>query len=189
MGQLGSINTVMTVFASTLFVYGEDGAWSLGMMMTASGIGAVLGPVLANRFTPEAEWPLRRSIGVGFTAAVLGWLLMGQSGLFVVVLAGIMLRSMGTSTNWTYSSVLLQMSVPDRVLGRVFALDEAIRTLIASIGILLTGYALDALAMPVQTLASWFGVVNIIPLLLWLWFLRRQNEAVVDVANTVPAMS
>ncbi|MBV7338622.1 MFS transporter [Chloroflexi bacterium TSY] len=179
LGSIGSVDIIMAAFASTLFIYGDGGALGLGMMMTASGIGAVLGPLIANRFTPETEQALRRGIGLGFAAVVLGWIFMGQSGVFVLVLAAILLRSMGTSTNWTYSSVLLQMTVPNHVLGRVIALDEAIRTLTASISILLTGYAIDSLGVPVQTLTWWLGGVSLVPLGFWMWTLYKESRAII----------
>ena len=169
LGSIGSTDVIMTALASLLFAFGDGGAGALGMMMTAAGIGAVLGPLITNQFTPETNAALRRSIVIGFAAIAAGWMIVGQSGLFWLVLLGFLLRGMGGSTNWTYSSVLLQMNVPDRVLGRVFALDEMVRTLTASVGIWLAGYAIDSLGLTAQSLASWYGVVTLLPLVIWWW--------------------
>ncbi len=167
LGSIGSTDLVMTALASTLFLYGDGGAGSLGMMMTAAGVGAVAGPLITNLFTPETNTALKRSIVIGFAALAIGWVLVGQFASFWIVLLGLMLRGMGGSTNWTYSSVLLQMNVPDHMLGRLFALDEMVRTLMASLGILLAGFAIDSLGLTAQSLASWYGVVTLLPLAIW----------------------
>jgi hypothetical protein len=44
-------------------------------------------------------------------------------------MAAMLLRQMSGSTNWTYSNVMLQLRLPDRFLGRVFALVFALFTL------------------------------------------------------------
>lgn len=177
LGSIGSTDVVMTALASTVFLYGDGGAGALGMMMTAAGVGAVLGPLITNRFTPETNCALRRSITIGFAAVAVGWMFIGQFDLFWVVLLGILLRAMGASTNWTYSSVLLQMNVPDHVLGRVFALDEMIRTLTASVAIWLAGYAIDSLGFTAQSLATWYGWLALIPVILWWWFAGRDRQS------------
>ncbi|MEM7128848.1 MAG: MFS transporter [Chloroflexota bacterium] len=176
LGSIGSTDVIMTALASSLFIFGVGGAGALGMMMTAAGIGAVLGPLIANRFTPETNTALQRSIVIGFAASAVGWIVVGQVGFFWLVLFGFLLRGMGSSTNWTYSSVLLQMNVPDHMLGRVFALDEMIRTLTASVAIWLAGYAMDSLDMTAQSLASFYGLATILPMIIWGWHAWYINQ-------------
>lgn len=175
MGHIGSLDVVMTTLAATLFVYGKDGAWSLGIMMTAAGFGAVAGPLLMNLVTTESDGALRRAIGHGFAALAVGWLIVGLSPVFGGVLLGIVLRAMGGSVNWTYSSALLQMNVPDRLLGRVFALDEMLRTLIASLGIWLAGIMMDTGGISIQSLASWYGWITMLIVIGWWWMLLRTE--------------
>ncbi len=79
-----------------------------------------------------------------------------------------LIRLMGTSINWTYSTVLIQTEVPDRFLGRVFALDLGLFTLATSIATYLTGYTLDqANASICMVLASIWLLGSLLPIILW----------------------
>jgi MFS family permease len=50
-GSLGNVDALMIVYATTIFVMGEDDTTTpLSIMYAAFGIGAVLGPILLNRF-------------------------------------------------------------------------------------------------------------------------------------------
>src|SRR5206468_717507 len=54
----------------------------------------------------------------------------------------------GGSILWVFSTVLLQMEVPDEFRGRVFAAELALVTLTSSLSSYLTGYYLDAGTSP-----------------------------------------
>ena len=46
-GQIGSGDILMVVFAERYFIYGEQGATSLGIMFAAAGLGSIIGPLVA----------------------------------------------------------------------------------------------------------------------------------------------
>ncbi|MBI3760291.1 MAG: hypothetical protein HY260_00300 [Chloroflexi bacterium] len=48
MGQIGGVDVLAAVFAERLFRYGQGGATTLGLMLSAFGVGAVLGPIVGN---------------------------------------------------------------------------------------------------------------------------------------------
>ena len=54
---------------------------------------------------------------------------------------------------WVFSTVLLQMEVPDQFRGRVFAAELALVTLTSSISSYATGYALDGLGWSPRALS------------------------------------
>ncbi len=62
-----------------------------------------------------------------------------------VAAVALVLRGMGGSSNWTFSNVILQKTVPDAVKGRVFALDLAVLRLVAAGASLLWGAVADRL--------------------------------------------
>jgi Na+/melibiose symporter-like transporter len=74
---------------------------------------------------------------------------------------------MGGSINWTYSSALLQMKVPDRFLGRVFALDFAFFTLAMSLSVWFSGWVLDTYSLDPQQLVLIFAGASVLPLFIW----------------------
>jgi MFS family permease len=93
---------------------------------------------------------------------------------------GAVLRGVGGSINWTYSSVLIQMKVPDRYLGRVFGLDFAIFTLALSAATLLAGFCLDTLHIPPRTMVLYVSAGSLIPMMVWILAVRWQHPPAVQ---------
>lgn len=176
LGQIGSVDVMVAVYAERVFVVGENGATTLGILFAATGVGAVTGPLLAGWLTDGSERSLTHWITIGFVQIVLGWLLLGLAPSLAVAALGLLLRGMGGSINWTYSSVLLQMKVPDQFLGRVFGLDFTIFMLTLSLMVWLSGLILDQTSITPRALGVYIGLASIIPLSLWLGALRWQRE-------------
>ena len=84
---------------------------------------------------------------------------------------------------WVFSTVLLQMEVPDRFRGRVFSVELALVTLFSSISSYWTGHQLDTGWSP-RTMAFALGAMFCIPGTLWFIIESRWKEA--DVV-AVPA--
>ncbi|HLF24736.1 MAG TPA: MFS transporter [Anaerolineae bacterium] len=175
LGQVGSVDIMIAVYAERIFRQGQDGALTLGLMFTAFGVGAVVGPFIANALTDRTARALQHAITAGFVLIPLGWWLLGVSPALELALIGVLLRGMGGSINWTYSEVLLQMTVPDRFLGRVFALDFGIFTLAVSASVWLTGFALDQLALDPRALTVLLAVGSLVPLVAWAAAIRRPG--------------
>jgi len=176
LGQVGSIDIITALYARSVFRVGQDGATALGLMFTAFGVGAVAGPLIANRLGDSSVIWLRRAILGGFLCMPIAWLIVGTAPSLSIVLIGCILRGMGGSINWTYSDVLLQMTVPNQLLGRVFAFDFAIFTLAASISLWLTGYINDAFQMAPRTIVLILALGSIVPFMLWGFALRWQTR-------------
>ncbi|MEJ2758489.1 MAG: MFS transporter [Anaerolineales bacterium] len=162
-GQIGSSDILIAVFAEQYFPYGQEGALSLGVMFGAAGLGALIGPLIANRYTKGDN--------------------LWSPNLWVVSL-GIMVRLMGSSINWTYSNVLIQTEVPDRYLGRVFALDLGMFTLASSTSIFLTGYLLDAFPLTPRNLGLFFALAGLFPALYWVFYQARASRQAAQAEQT-----
>jgi hypothetical protein len=90
---------------------------------------------------------------------------------------------MGGSVNWTYSSVIIQKSVPDEFLGRMFALDMAGFQLVTTLSIFVTGQVIDLIGDEnVRQVVTGLSFVSLVPLILWSlavrWLERRENTPV-----------
>jgi len=72
--------------------------------------------------------------------------------------------------------VLLQMSVPNRFLGRVFAFDIAIFTLAVSISLWLTGFVTDQFHLNPRTIVLLLALGSLAPLGVWSAALRWQSR-------------
>jgi MFS family permease len=111
----------------------------------------------------------------------IAWLIVGIAPSLPIVLLGCVLRGIGGSINWTYSEVLLQMSVPDQLLGRVFAFDFAVFTLAVSISLWLTGFITDEFHLAPRTIVLILAAGSLGPLAVWSYALRlKLNPAEVS---------
>ena len=177
LGQVGSFDIISALYAERVFREGQEGATTLGLMFTAFGVGAVIGPLIANRLGDSSVTWLRRAILGGFVCMPLAWLIVGVAPSLPIALLGCILRGIGGSVNWTYSDVLLQMSVPDHLLGRVFAFDFAIFTLAVSISLWLTGFITDEFHLTPRIIVLMLAIGSFIPLAMWSAALRMQPRA------------
>ncbi|MBC8159989.1 MAG: MFS transporter [Roseiflexaceae bacterium] len=167
----GGILIVLTLFGRTVFPLGVDGALSIGLMYAARGVGAGIGPLVANQLGGSSTQFLRRMIGPAFLISALGYALMsGAPALWLAALAAVVAH-VGGSIQWVYSSALLQMEVPDRLQGRVFAIELALLTLSTGVSSYLTSLLADAGWTP-PNLALLMAAL-FVPAGLWLtWRLR-----------------
>ena len=174
--SLGNVDTLMAIFATQIFVMGTDGQLSLGIMYSAFGLGAIAGPLILNRFNDGSPRVMRRLIGVGFFWVVLGWLALGGASSLLIVCLALMMRAMGGSANWTYSTIIIQKTVPDSHLGRVFSIDMALFYLATVLSTLVHGAVIDAVGVEeVRLVALGTMVVSVGPLLIWLALNRWLN--------------
>lgn len=176
LGQVGSFDIIAALYASHVFREGQEGATTLGLMFTAFGVGAVIGPLISNRFGESHTVWLRGAILAGFVCMPLAWLIVGTAPTLPVALVGCVLRGAGGSINWTYSDVLLQMTVPNHLLGRVFAFNIALFTLAVSISLWLTGYVTDAFHLDPRTIVLLLAGGSLVPLGMWGAALRWQSR-------------
>jgi MFS family permease len=174
LGQVGSFGIISALYAARVFRQGQEGATTLGLMFTAFGVGAVIGPLIANRLGDSSVTWLRRAILGGFLCMPIAWLIVGVAPSLPIALLGCILRGMGGSVNWTYSDVLLQMSVPEHLLGRVFAFDFAVFTLAVSISLWLTGFITDQFHLDPRVIVLILATGSLAPLAVWSAALRLQ---------------
>lgn len=179
----GGILVVIPLLGIQVFPYGKDGALSIGLLFAARGLGAGIGPVLAQRLGGVSTTFLRRMIGPGFLLMALGYAGVSQAPLLAVAALALVVAHMGASIQWVFSTTLLQLHVPHRLQGRVFAIELALFTLTMAISSYATGLAKDAGWSP-QELALVLGGLALPPALfmtLMLWRQRLDEE--VDAAS------
>ena len=176
LGQIGNADILIAIYSERIFPLGEEGATALGLLFAAAGIGAIVGPIIGNAMTDSSERQLQQAISVGFIAMMSGWALFGWAPTLPIAMLGLFIRYMGGSLNWTYSSALLQIKVPDHFLGRVFALDFAIFTLAAAVSIWITSLILDKTAVSPRQVAFIFAIGGLLPILFWMTFNRLTQH-------------
>jgi MFS family permease len=181
----GAINVIEVTYAKEVFPLElpwltgslpeiDAGTASLGLIYFVSGIGTGLGPLLLRRWLGDAPMRLRWAISAAFglMAGGIFWLsvapTLSQFGL------GTLMRTVGSGTVWVFSAAMLQMIVPDRFRGRVFAFEFAVLTLTQSISIFWAGYAQDHLGWGVNQVGLSMALVALVGGALWLVFHLRH---------------
>lgn len=175
---LGNVDTLMTIFATQIFVLGEDGQLSLALMYSTFGFGALIGPLVMNNWNDGSVTQMRRLIIIGFIFSAIGWLVLGSALSLVMVCLALFIRGMGGSINWTYSTVIIQKSTPDAYMGRVFSLDMMGFFLATVASTVIHGQLVDSVGDEnVRLVALGTFFVSLLPLLLWVFVIRwLQNQ-------------
>ena len=187
MSQVGTADIMIALYAAQVFIIGEDGAITLGALYASFGVGAIFGPVIGNALGDDSDRFLQNFILVGFLVMPVGWILFGAAPLLPIAMLGIFFRAIGGSINWVYSSVLIQMKVPDKFMGRVFALDFSIFTLMMAIAVWGTGFLIDTFDIDPRTMSFYLAAGHLAPALLWWYFISNRNlspAAAPDLAPT-----
>ncbi len=172
-GLLGANNVLLPVLGQSVFparFHGLDPArgaiLGMSLLMGARGAGALLGPLVSGRWAGDRHSRLRSGIFAGFLLASAGYILLGTSGSLIVAVLSVVLAHAGSSTNWVFSSTLLQIYTTDRFRGRVFAADYGLCMLGISASSYLAGVAID-LGVPARTFAVVIGCVMLAPAAAW----------------------
>lgn len=185
--SLTNADALLIIYGTQVFALGAQGITSMAILWAAFGTGAIIGPLLTNRFSDDSVKLLRRLITVGFAMIALGWLLWGMSPSLEILALAVVVRSMGGSVNWTYSSVIIQQIVPDEYLGRMFSLDFAGFELVQSIGIVLVGVLIDAAgAGSIHVIVYASALIALVPLLAWIWIILRLEAMEAREMMTAP---
>ena len=140
----------------------------LGLLHALRGVGTGVGPALTASWLGDRT-PSAALLRAGQVLTAVGLLAVALAPSPWLALLGVFVWGLGTGANWTLSSALIQLKAPRAWLGRVSALDGAVRTLALSLSVILAAWAMDAgcasRAVAVATLVA--GAA------LWVWLRLR----------------
>jgi len=160
---------LQVTIAEKIFVIGQGGGISLGLLFGMAGVGTGIGPIIARRFTGDRDRALRYVIVASYAISTVGLVIAAPLSNFGLVLVGTLLRGIGGGIGWVFSTQLLLQLVPNHIRGRVFATEFAMFTLMAATGAAIAGGAIDT-PLGVSGLLWWMSGLILIPSVLWaLW--------------------
>lgn len=171
-GLGGGVLLLLTIYGKQIFPIGNDGAASIGLLFAARGIGALSGPMIAGTITSGSPRAMRRTITVAFFLSAAFYLSFAHAPALWIALICVLGAHSGGSIQWVFSTTLLQMTVPDKFLGRVFALEMALLTLTMSVSTYLTGLGVDYPGLGARRMATAMGLAFAIPGVAWLMLQR-----------------
>ena len=180
-GLGGGVLLLLTIYGKQIFPLGRDGAASIGWLYAARGLGALIGPLVAGVITSGEPRTMRRAISVAFFVSAAFYLLFAHSPVLWIALVCVLGAHSGGSIQWVFSTTLLQTMVPDRFLGRVFALEMALLTLTMSVSTYVTGWGVDYEGLGARRMATVMGLAFAVPGVVWLmlqrWLDRSEEDA------------
>jgi MFS family permease len=175
----GGFMVIQVALTDRVFVIGQGGGTSLGLMFAAVGVGTGIGPIIARRFTADRDRSLRIAIAISYAIAAGGLIIVASLTAFGVVLVGTLVRGIGVGIGWVFSTQLLLQLVPDRVRGRVFSTEFAMFTLTHAVAAAGMGWAMDNTSLGMAELLRIMAGLTLVPGALWiLWnlFWRRAVQ-------------
>ncbi|MFO7694030.1 MAG: MFS transporter [Vicinamibacterales bacterium] len=173
-GIAGGMLLIMTVMGERVFQVGGSAAAGIGALYAARGIGAGIGPILARAWLGQQPDEMRRAIAPSYVLVAMFYLMLSWSTNIYVAGAAVIGAHAAGSVLWVFSTVLLQMSVPDRFRGRVFSAELALLMIISAASSYACGYALDNWGVSPFVLTRVLGVMFVLPTLGWLLIERRH---------------
>ena len=138
-GMGAGVIAMLSVFGRQIF---HGGAFGIGVLFAARGMGALIGPFLIRAVggRPDRQY---RLISASILLFGLGYASLGLSRTLLAGCAAVFFAHLGGGAQWQTSTLGLQREVPDWIRGRVFSADWGFATLTMSISSLIAGIAAD----------------------------------------------
>ena len=138
-GLAGGVLLLLTIFGQRVFPVGGSTAAGIGVLYGARGVGAAMGPIALRWILGQQPRTLRRAIGPAYFIVGVFYIALSWAPTLPIAALCVLCAHFGGSILWVFSTVLLQLEVPDRFRGRVFAAELALVTLLSSISSYLDG--------------------------------------------------
>lgn len=177
----GGFFLLVTVFADQLFA--GDRSITMGWMLAGRGLGALVFPFLMHRLLGGDVRGLSRGLLFAFPLSLAAFAAFSFAPSVGLAALALFFAHGGTSTAWVGSSQLLQITVPNRVLGRMLSVDLMLVTIaLAASG---TGVAtlLRAGASP-RLAGAVLASVQLVPFLLWARAHVRHGAALARASSS-----
>ena len=173
----GGVNVLEIPLAEQMFPLNGNGTLSLGLIYAAVGIGTGVGPIIVRRWLGDAWGGMLKAVSIGYITMTLGTLGLALAPSLGWVLGATTVRGVGTGVIWVFSAVLLQLLIPDRLRGRVFAFEFAAFTLAQSFSTLWAGYAYDNLGWSLTQVLLSAALASIAITAAWgIFYLRVRHR-------------
>lgn len=174
----GGALVLYAVLGQREFPVAGSGAAGIGILLGARGVGALVGPLVARRFGGDDPKYLQRAITLAYGVIAVFWLLLSQAPTLALAAAAACIAHMGVSTQWTFSSSLISLTVADRLRGRIFSFDLMFHTLALALSSWAMGRLLDSGVFTPREGMTAIAVLMVVPLCAWLWLKPRERTVV-----------
>jgi len=163
------------------------GQLGVGILFAARGLGALVGPFAARTFATDDQSRLLRGISLSFLVYLVGYALLPLSPVIWAAAVFVFVGHLGGGAQWTLSSFGLQRATPDRIRGRVFAVDFGLALAVSSVSTLVAGWLAGTIG-PLPTLYVMLGAMAA-TVALWFWWtgpIRRRPARTQPIEDEPP---
>ncbi len=161
-GLGAGVVAMLGVFGREVF---RAGAFGIGLLFAARGVGALLGPFLIRAMAGRKGDLQYRLIAASVFLFGAGYMALGLSRTLLVGSFAVFAAHLGGGAQWQTSTYGLQRETPDWIRGRVFGADYGFVTLTMSISSLVAGIAADRFG----AMAATAGVASVCVLWSLVW--------------------
>jgi MFS family permease len=163
----GGALVLYAVFGGRFFAIGGHEETGIGILLSMRGIGAFLGPLIARRWGGDMPQFLERAISLSFALTAFFWLCFAWSPTLPVAAVALALAHTGISTQWVFSSSLINLRVEDAMRGRMIAVDLMGSTLMLGLSSWAVGAALDTFPIGPRGLMTVLSAVLLATASVW----------------------
>jgi hypothetical protein len=184
-GAGGGMIFLFAVYAAEVFApRGGDASRALGLLYAGRGVGALAGPLVFRRLWGESAHSLQRSILAGFLLAAAGYAAMIAAPTALAGSLFLVVAHAGGSTCWVCSTQLLQITVPNSLQGRVFAVEIAGLTLSMALSSGLAGALVGRGLLDLRATTLLLASVPLAGALIWWAAMRRLSAGLAAAARS-----
>jgi len=185
-GLSGGIVFLFSIYAGERFSSPSHNPSSItGLLFAGRGLGALAGPLVVRRFLGESPEGLRRSIQLSFPISALALIAFAFAPTALLGALCLVVVHAGGSTCWVNSSQLLQLSVPNELQGRVFAVELATFTFGTALSNAFAGAALGHRFLDLRGVTLAMAGAAALSTIVWWLAMRRVGERL-DSAAAAP---
>ena len=149
-GLGAGVVAMVSVFGREVF---RAGAWGIGLLFAARGLGALCGPFLL-RGTMRNDDARYRAIAFCVFAFGAGYAALALSTTLPLGFLALFFAHLGGGAAWQISTYGLQREVPDAIRGRIFSADYGFVTLTMAVSGLASGLASDRFGPTAATIGT-----------------------------------
>ena len=181
-GLSGGLIFLFSIYAGERFTAeGRDASSTTGLLFAGRGVGALVGPLLARRLFGESATSLRRAIQMAFPLSMLSIIAFAYAPNVWVGALCLVASHAGGSICWVNSSQLLQLTVPNPLQGRVFAVELAAFTFTMALSNAFAGRALGHAWLDLRGVTFVMAGAAGLSAIVW-WLAMRRLGPRIDAA-------
>jgi MFS family permease len=151
---IGITNVGEVVLAREVLHVGGSG---LALLVTAGGLGTILGSLCA-RFTIAGAWAWRRAYVLGIAAMTVELIACGLMHSFWLVIPALAVGGFGNGLALVHDRLLLSNSTPETLHGRLFALQKTCTSFAFAVSFLASGALIAGAGVQTAFLVSGIGL-------------------------------